>query len=54
VFSVVDGRVTKLELGFRMQPVAHEIRALTRAKASLPGTMATFPERASSRLDWAS
>ena len=50
VFSVVDSRVTKFGLGLRMKPVAHEMRARTRAKASLPGTMVTFPERASSRL----
>ena len=54
VFGVVDSRVTKLGLGFRMKPVAHEMRALTLAKASLPGTMATLPERASSRLELAS
>ena len=54
VFSVVDSRVTKLCLGFRMKPVAHERRAFTLAKASLPGTMAILPERASSRLDLAS
>ncbi len=54
VFSVVDSRVTELSLGFWMKPVAHEMRALTLAKASLPGTMATFPERASSRLELAS
>jgi len=54
VLRVVDGSATKFGLGFGMKPVAHEMRALTRAKASLPGTIATFPERTSSRLARAS
>lgn len=54
MFSVVDSSVTKFGLGFGMKPGAHEMRARTRAKASLPGTMATFPDRTSSRLERAS
>jgi hypothetical protein len=54
VLSVVHSSVTKFDLGFGMKPVAHEMRALTRAKASMPGTMATFPDRTSSRLERAS
>lgn len=52
--GVVDGSITKFGLGFGMKPVAHETRARTRAKASLPGTIATFPDRTSSRLERAS
>jgi len=54
MLRVVNGGVTKFGLGFRMKPVAHEMRALTRAKASSPGTMATLPARTSSRLERAS
>jgi hypothetical protein len=51
---VVDSSVTEFGLGFGMKPAAHAMRALTRAKASSPGTMSTFPERTSSRLERAS
>ncbi len=54
VFRVVDSGVTEFGLGFGMKPIAHEMRALTLARPSLPGTIATFPERASSRLELAS
>jgi hypothetical protein len=54
LLRVVDGSITKFCLGVGMKPVAHEMRAFTRANASLPGTMATSPERTSSRLERAS
>jgi hypothetical protein len=44
VLCVIHRSVTKFDFGFGMKPVAHEMRALTRAKASLPGTMATCPD----------
>lgn len=46
---IVDGRITQLGLGVRMEPVAHLMRARTRASASSPWTMATFPDLTSSR-----
>lgn len=45
---VIDGCVTKFGFGTGMNPVTHEILARTRARASSPGTMATFPARTSS------
>ena len=49
VRCVVHGCVAKLTLGVGVNRPAHAILALTRVKASSPGTMATLPLRTSSR-----
>src|ERR1700754_3438181 len=49
VSSVVRGRVAEFGLGFEVNRVAHPILALTRAKASSPGTIDVLPLRTSSR-----
>ena len=49
MLGVVHGRITKLSLCFGVNRVAHATLALTRAKASSPGTIATLPLRTSSR-----
>jgi len=50
MLCVVDRGIAKLGLGVRVKPVAHEIRARTRASASAPETIDTSPERTASRL----
>lgn len=49
VRGVVDSGVTQLGFGIWMYPRTQANLVRTRASASSPGTMATFPERTSSR-----